>query len=100
MTKRDRSVLLAERLRAVTSMPEYEDTIGRWIEDIHQEALHEMSTAKDQVQFHQSQGAYRTITSLIDRIAATFSAEKAAVAKNQKKMQESYDDRADYTPRD
>lgn len=82
----DQIKLRAERLRAVTSMPEYQDTIGKWIEDGLAQALHDMTSAKEPQEFHAAQGAYKAITSLKDTIQQVFIKEDAAIKKDQKKL--------------
>ena len=86
MTKRDPALLRAERLRIILSMPEYKDTIGQWIEDAHNDALHRMSTAKETHDFYTAQGSYLTVKAFMDQFNQVFSRETAALEKIQRKM--------------
>lgn len=84
MTNIDPAIRRAERLRAVMAMPEYGDTIGTWIQQAHDEALHEMATAPvDGVL--RAQGAYHALETLKSQFNLVFDAERAAHAKLERK---------------
>lgn len=80
MTTRDPSLIKAERLRAVMSMPEYADTIGKWLEESMASSLHEMTHAEPD-KFLSHQGAYRALSEIKDQIESTFLAEESALKK-------------------
>lgn len=81
MTKKDPAILRAERLRAIISMPEYEATIGGWIKEAYESALHYMTEAREVCEFHQAQGAYKAIEALKSQFETVFQAEKLATSK-------------------
>jgi len=82
--KRDQAVLRAERLRAVMAMPEYKSTVGAWIEDAKNSALHEMEIAVEPHQFHSAQGAYKAMKGIAEQFERVFAMERAAIAKLEK----------------
>lgn len=87
MNDKNPAILKAERLRAVMNMPEYEITLGAWIQEAHNEALHNMTTAIEPYQFHSAQGAYKAISSLKENIEYVLRAEKVALEAIQKNLQ-------------
>lgn len=80
MTTRDPSIVQAERLRVVMSMPEYNDTIGKWLDEAMQQALHDMTYAKPE-DFAAHQGAYRALNNIKLQIERTFTTEEAAIKR-------------------
>ena len=84
MTGKDPAILRAERLRVITSMPEYSATIGKWIAEAHDAALHDMTNAKEPYEFHAAQGAYKAVKSLMDQFDGVNIAEDIALKKKQK----------------
>lgn len=65
-------------------MPEYSQTIGAWLNEAHQAALHGLTTAKEIHEFHQAQGAYAAMQSIRDQFESVWASEKVAVSKNAK----------------
>ncbi len=78
MTKQNPQVLRADRLRTLLSMPAFQETVLKWIEDSHAQALHEMSNATVE-NFQQAQGAYRAMQQLKDQFDSVFEAERRAL---------------------
>jgi hypothetical protein len=74
----------AERLRIIMAMPEYESTIGQWIDEAHKNALHQLTTAIDPREVHQAQGAFKLVTEIKEQFDHVFNAEKSALRKMQK----------------
>jgi hypothetical protein len=85
MTKPDPAILRASRLRALISMPEYKDTVGLWIQQSNDDALHRMTSAKEPHDFYAAQGAYKQIKALIEQFQSVFDREAAALDKQQRK---------------
>lgn len=85
MTNKDPAILRAERLRAIIQMPEYGDTIGKWLDEACEQALHDMTQAVEPHQFHSAQGAYRALNAFKDQFARVFSAEQSVVDREQRK---------------
>lgn len=81
MTKKDRALDRASKLRIIMDMPEYKATIGAWIEEAYASALHDMTTAKEPTDFYNSQGAYRAISSLQANFDKVFQEERVALEK-------------------
>lgn len=86
--QKDPAIIRAERLRAVLAMPEYSSTIGAWIEEAYQEALHNMTSSKEPYEFHSAQGAYKAVTLIREQFERVFALEKAAREKQTKKTKE------------
>lgn len=84
MRKLDQAIRRAESLRAVISMPEYNRTIGAWLNEAHTSALYKLTTAKEPHEFHQAQGAYNAIQSIRENFESVWASERAAVERKQK----------------
>lgn len=83
---RDKDILRAERLRAVINMPEYSATIGTWLEQARESALHELMNAKEHHEIHRAQGAVQILESIKDNFDSVFEMESIALNKNHKKV--------------
>lgn len=81
MTKQSKAPLLASRLRTVLSMPEYVDTLGAWLSEARQQAVHLMSTSKEPFDFFRAQGSFAAIDAIFQQIDRVYAAEEAALKK-------------------
>lgn len=85
MTTKEPAIIRAERLRAVMAMPEYEVTIGAWVDEAYKSALHGLTTAKDPNEVYAAQGAYRSVSSLKEQFEQVFRAEQAVIERTKRK---------------
>lgn len=85
MPQNDPAILRAEKLRIIQSMPEYKDTIGKFLREAREAALHDMRSAKEPHEFHNSQGAFNAVEALMQQIQKVYDAEQAAIAKREKR---------------
>lgn len=84
-----------DRVRLLTSMPEYRDTIGKWLSDETAETLHALRRAKGD-ELLSLQGRYDALSTLHERIAGAIAASDKlrerrllqAAKKQQKEKQE------------
>lgn len=83
--KRDPALVRADRLRAITSMPEYYATIGSWIDEGHKEALHNLTSAKEVHEIHRAQGGYAAMNSLKEQFDKVFAMENVILERQSKK---------------
>lgn len=85
MTKKDRFILQAERLRAVMAMPEYEVTIGEWIKEALRAANHALHSAQEPIEIYRAQGMLSAVKGISEQFDRVFDLEKAAHAKAAKR---------------
>lgn len=85
MTQKHPDILRAERLRVITSMPEYGATIGAWIQEAYKASLFLLESAVEPHEVHRAQGAHRAVKGITEQIERAFLAEKAAFEKQHKK---------------
>lgn len=90
--QKDPALLRASKLRAIISMPEYSETIGRWIKDLYEAALSDMSVAKEPWTMSVAQGRYSMCKELQENFEKVFLAERAALEKLNRKKGPNHDD--------
>lgn len=69
------------------SMPAFQETVLKWIEDSHANALYQMRNASAET-FQSAQGAYNAMQELKDQFDAVFDAEKRAMARPKQTREE------------
>lgn len=84
--------LTAVRLRAVISMPEYQDTISAWIQEGINDAVNKMDIEDDQIKQAKARGQYRALRELQERIESVLARDEAETKRRIKKNMESYNE--------
>ena len=80
----DQILKRAAQLRLVLSLPEYEQTIGKFINDALEAAQHELEIA-EVTNFQRAQGAHAALKSITDQINRTLVGANKAQEKLEKK---------------
>lgn len=62
---------IAEGLRIVLSMPEYQETLGKWLAEARDDAILSMAEAETDKEFFSSQGKYKVLDHIKQEIDAT-----------------------------
>lgn len=79
----DQILRKATQLRLVLALPEYQETIGKWIQNAIDSAQHDLETA-DAATFQKAQGAMVALKSITDQVNSTL----VGADRAQKKLEE------------
>lgn len=77
---------LAGKLRALTSDPNYKDTVGAWIKEYRDEAIIEMARPTDVALIHQAQGKFQAYDAILKLISYRIQQGDEATRKRLKKL--------------